>query len=153
MGNNQFQIEKWGAGIISSPDELIHTFETLNLIERNIRNIRNTGAILVGSDVEGERFVLTTDPIVLVFGDFQLELLFVDGGVRISHNTIELKETSFVEESPDKEAEKQLSDVLGRTLSEIIPKIFSTIELLKSSVLLLKMRINVIALRNRCYVL
>ncbi|WP_418791794.1 hypothetical protein [Phosphitispora sp. TUW77] len=95
-------------------------FEVLNLTGKYIREIWNIGIFFDEDDNEGIMSVEVDEPIVLVFDDFQLEILFVDGGtVGIAKDTLTLKETSYQGVDCSRKIEKNLGVILNTPIVDV----------------------------------
>lgn len=123
ISKNEFNFFKWGACIITSSEKLAEQFEALNLKGKCIREIWNIGIIFDEEYHDGLMTVELDEPIIFIFDNYRLEVLFIDGStVGIATNMLTLKETSYQGIECGKRTEKYLSTILNLPIAEVIFK-------------------------------
>ncbi len=119
MNKNEFSVKNWPATIITSVQELVGKLEVLNLKGKSIKQIWNIGLIF---DYDGEqaKFAELDEPIVMIFDDIRVEILYSDGGtVRIGDNRLPLDIKSYQGILCRRDIEKCLSEILNKKIIEI----------------------------------
>ncbi len=119
---NIFDFHEWQAPIITSYEMLCEQIKNLNLSGKCIREIWNIGIIFNEDAYEEDEimFAEIDEPIIFVFDEFNLEILFSDGStVRISCDNLSLNQTSYQGVECSRRAEKYLSAVLNMPISEV----------------------------------
>jgi hypothetical protein len=119
MGN-EFNLKEWHPIKITSPKELIETLLEFDLIGRQIREVWNVG-IVFDEDLEDRGMSVELDePIILVLGDVNLEILFSECSlVHIAKNRLTLKELSYQGVACNQNAQRYLSVILNTPISNV----------------------------------
>lgn len=117
-----FDFHEWTAPVITSCRELTDQLRCLHLIGKCIREIWNIGIIFDEDAYDDEIMSVELDePIIFVFDDFNLEILFSDGStVRISCNSLSLNEASYQGVNCSRRTERFLAAILNTPITEVV---------------------------------
>jgi len=123
MENEAFDISEWQPIETTSSQKLIKVLQELDFTGRRIKEIWNIGIVFNEEKETDSMYVELDEPLILVFDNLNLEILFSGTGlVQINNNKLDLSEVSYQGVSCNRNAEKYLSIVLNTPIISVSVK-------------------------------